>query len=572
MEEAAYVTLGAIAMQGVRQAAPDLGSVVAVIGLGLLGQITVQLLKANGCRVVAADVVAPRCDLAVELGADVAVPPEKLADAVAPLSDGHGADLVIVTASTKANGPVELAAEVARRKGRVVVVGAVGMDLPRPPFYEKELELRLSMSYGPGRYDSDYEEKGQDYPYGYVRWTERRNMASFLDLVAEGKVNVTRLTTHRFAIEEAEAAYGMIMDGKEPSLGVLLTYGNEEAPRAAAPARLTLAPRASSNNTRLAIVGAGNHVKGALLPALQAVKGATLAAVCTEKGINAKNLAEKVGAEFCTTDYREILADDTIDAVVIGTRHDTHADIVLAALEAGKHVFVEKPLCLTAEELDEIGRLYREKASLGLQFMVGFNRRFSAHMEKAKAVFADRREPLVMHYRVNAGAVPPEHWIQDPQVGGGRIVGEACHFVDYLQVLAGSEIVAVQAASIGHHASGITDDQASLTLSFADGSLGSILYSAAGDRGLAKERCEAFGSGTVVVMDDFLQSEIYRRGRKEVFKTRKVDKGFQPQMSAFLAAIRGEAALPMTFEEVERVTRTCFLAVDAMRSGQRLSV
>ena len=573
MEEASYVTLGSIALQGVRQSTPDLGSVVAVIGLGLLGQLTLQMLKANGCRVVAADVVAERCELAKELGADEAVEPERLLDAVAKMTDGHGADVVIITASTKGNGPIELGAEVARRKGRVVVVGAVGMDLPRPPFYEKELELRLSMSYGPGRYDSDYEEKGRDYPYGYVRWTERRNMAAFLDLVAAGKVDVKRLTTHRFAIEDAESAYAMIMEGKEPSLGVVLTYGAEEASGPSPlPARLTLAPRSSSDKTRLAIIGAGNHVKGALLPALRDLKAAELAAVCTEKGVNAKNLAEKINADFCTTDYREILSDTSIDGVIIGTRHDTHADIVMAALEAGKHVFVEKPLCLTAAELEEITRLYGEKAAYGLQFMVGFNRRFSAHMEKAKEVFAGRREPLVMHYRVNAGAVPAEHWVQDPEVGGGRIVGEGCHFVDYLQELTGSEVTAVQAASIGHHASGITEDQASLTLSFADGSLGSILYSAAGDRGLAKERCEVFGSGAALVMDDFMQTEIYRRGRKEVFKTRKRDKGFQQQMSTFLAAVRGEKQSPMTFEQIDRVTRSCFLALESMRSGARYSL
>jgi predicted dehydrogenase len=499
--------------------------------------------------------------------------PDKLPEAIAKMTDGHGVDIVIITASTKGNGPVELGAEIARRKGRVVVVGAVGMNLPRPPFYEKELELRLSMSYGPGRYDADYEEKGRDYPYGYVRWTERRNMAAFLDLVAAGKVDVKRLTTHSYAIEEAEAAYDMIMEGSEPSLGVVLTYRAPETEAAApAPARLTLSPRKSDGKTRLGIIGAGNHVKGALLPALSAIKDADLVAVCTQKGVNAKNLAEKIGAAFCTTDYREILSDDTIDGVIIGTRHDTHAEIVMAALDANKHVFVEKPLCLTAAELEEISITYAGKATLGLQFMVGFNRSFSAHMEKAKEVFAGRREPLVMHYRVNAGAVPAEHWVQDPEVGGGRIIGEACHFVDYLQELAGSEITAVQATSIGHHSSGITDDQASLMLSFADGSIGSIVYAAAGDRGLAKERCEVFGAGVALVMDDFLQTDIYRRGRKEVFKTRKRDKGFQQQMTAFLDAVKGEASLAMTFDDIDRVTRTCFLALESMRSGERLKL
>ena len=417
-EDAAYVTVGAIALQGVRQADPKLGDIVAVIGLGLVGQITVQLLRANGCRVLAADPDAAKQDLAREHGAEQAVAPDALAAVAAAATEGHGVDAVLIAASTKESGPVEQAGEIARKKGRVVVVGAVGMTLPREPYYLKELELRLSTSYGPGRYDLEYEEKGRDYPYGYVRWTERRNMAAFIQLIAEGRMNVGALTRYRVPIARAEEAYARILGSSDSPLGVLLTYGEDGAE----PARtaVTLRRDAHVSRVRIGLIGAGSHVKDALLPALKKAGDAEIVSVCTQRGINAKALAARVGASACTTDYRDVLQDEAVNAVVVGTRHNLHAELVLAALRAGKHVFVEKPLCLTGEELEEITALYAEKAKAGLRLAVGFNRRFSPHFDKAKAFLAGRRNPLVMIYRVNAGGLPPDHWTQDPEVGGGR--------------------------------------------------------------------------------------------------------------------------------------------------------
>ena len=564
-DDAAYVTVGAIALQGVRQADPKLGDVVAVIGLGLIGQLTVQLLRANGCRVLAADPDAEKQALARDLGAEQAVAPEALAAAGLAATEGHGVDAVLIAASTKESGPVELAGEIARKKGRVVVVGAVGMTLPRDPYYLKELELRLSTSYGPGRYDPDYEEKGRDYPYGYVRWTERRNMAAFIQLLAENRLNVGVLTRYRVPIARAEEAYSRIMDAKESPLGVLLTY--DEAAGPAARSTVTLHESAPVSRVRFGLIGAGSHVKDALVPVLKGIADAEIVSVCTQRGINAKALAARVGAATCTTDYRDVLADGTVNAVLIGTRHNLHAEIVLAALRAGKHVFVEKPLCLTAAELDEIAALYAEKAKAGLRLAVGFNRRFSPHFIKAREFLGGRRNPLVMTYRVNAGALPADHWTQDPDVGGGRIIGEGCHFVDYLQALSGGRAVSVQASAIAEHGSGIVADQAILSLTFSDGSVGTVIYAAGGDTALAKERCEVFGDGKSIVMDDFARSEFYTRGRRTVFKTGSRDKGFEAQMKAFCASLLDGEADGMAFDGILSVTRACLAAVESMADG-----
>ena len=570
-EPAAYVTLGAIALQGVRQAEPTLGSVIGVVGLGLLGQLTVQLLKANGCQVLASDLVEDKRQLALDLGADRAVAPGEMAEAALAMTEGHGVDAVILTASTKGDGPMALGAEIARRKGRVVVVGMVGMNLEREPFYRKELDLRLSTSYGPGRYDPDYEEKGHDYPYGYVRWTEQRNMQAFLELVGQSKIDVGRLTSHRFAIAEAERAYETIMDAEAQPLGVILNYAHEETEPGKPAVTVAVSKKTTTDGVaRLGLIGVGNHVKDMLLPALKEIKSACISAVCSSRGVTAKHLAAKLESASCTTDPAALLADDIVDAVVIGTRHDSHGKLVLQALEAGKHVFVEKPLCLTWPELEAITAAQKARPELVLS--VGFNRRFSAHMEKAKATFKARRDPLVMSYRVNAGAIAADHWIQDPAVGGGRIIGEACHFIDYLQCLAGAAITSVQAQAIGQHSSQITEDQAIVTLTFEDGSLGTVIYAAGGEAGLSKERCEVLGAGTALIMDDFSQSEIYAGGRREVFKTRRRDKGFAQEMTAFIDAVTGKGAAPMSFEEIDRVTRATFYAVDSMKSRKAFTL
>jgi predicted dehydrogenase/threonine dehydrogenase-like Zn-dependent dehydrogenase len=570
-EDAAYVTLGAIALQGVRQAEPRVGDVVAVIGLGLLGQLTVQILKANGCRVVAADIADEKLALARASGADDAVTPAGLAAAAAAATLGHGVDAVIITASTKDNGPVEVAGQISRRKGRVVVVGAVGMNLPREDYYRKELELRLSMSYGPGRYDPAYEEKGQDYPYAYVRWTEQRNMAAFLWLIQAGKVNVRSLTTHRFDITEAEAAYRMMMEGREPHLGILLRY--PEPTQAQPPARQPSGPVAASATGKAAIglIGAGNHVRDMLLPHLAGADGVALTWVCAGTGISASALAGRLGIPGRTTDYREVLADPATNAVLIGTRHDSHAALVLAALAAGKHVFVEKPLCLTEEELSRIEAACCALPPGGPRLMVGFNRRYSEHGRRSREFFAGHRDPLVMSYRVNAGAIPREHWVQDSEVGGGRIIGEVGHFLDFMQFVCGSPPCAGRGNRIGHHSSGVMDDQCVLTFRFRDGSVGSIVYAAGGDTSLPKERFEAFGGGKALVVDDFLVTEFYERGQRRRLRTGKRDKGFASEMHRFVSEVTQGGEPSMPFDEVRAVTLGCILAARSLDQGDEFA-
>ena len=564
-EDASFVTLGAIALQGVRQAEPRLGDRIAVIGLGLLGQLTVQMLKASGCRVIGADLDPSKLQLARQLGADVVASSADLIEAASTFSEGHGVDAVIITASTKDNGPVEIAGAIARAKGRVVVVGAVGMNLPREPYYKKELELRLSMSYGPGRYDNQYEEHGRDYPFGYVRWTEQRNMQAFLELVAERKVQLKPLITHRFPIEQAESAYSLMMEGTTPYMGMVITYPSDHA--RPLPRTIPMAPQPSNRAVTMGIIGAGNHVRAMLLPPLQTMSSVTLRALCTASGMTAKSLAGKVKAGYCTSDAQAILDDAAINTVLIGTRHDSHGSLVLKSLLADKHVFVEKPLCLTEEELQEIRILYEKKAPDGLHLMVGFNRRFSPHADQARAFFASRTNPLAMLYRINAGRIPKEHWVQDPDVGGGRLIGEVCHFVDYMQSLCAAPPISVYAVRIGRHSSGITDDQCSLSLTFGDGSIGTIVYTAEGHAGLPKERFEAHADGKSLTMDDFLETKMYDGRQNPTFKTAKREKGFPEEMTQFVRAV--EQGLPpvIAFDHIEAVTRTCLLAVQSLRTG-----
>jgi len=568
-EDAAYVTLGAIAMQAVRQTDPRLGEVVAVIGLGLLGQLAVQILKANGCRVLATDIAADKLDLARSFGADQAVLPGALAEAALALTGGQGVDAVIVAASTRESGPVATAAEICRRKGRVVILGAVGMDLPREPFYQKELELRLSTSYGPGRYDPEYEEKGHDYPYGYVRWTEGRNMEAFLWLLQAGKVNCKALTTHRFRIDEAESAYQLMLAGTEPYLGMLLTYP-ERLPGARPVVVPPVAAPAASGHLSLGLIGAGNHVRDMLLPHLRDRADVRLRWVCTATGVNANALGERFGIAGRTTSHQDVLSDPDVNAVLIGTRHDSHASLVIAALQAGKHVFVEKPLCLSEEELGQVRAAYQ--SARGLRLLVGFNRRYSSHGRQIRQFLQDRGEPLVMAYRVNAGAIPAGHWVQDAEAGGGRIVGEGCHFLDFMQFVCGAPPSSVQGRAIGRHSSGITEDQCVLTFGFGDGSIGTLIYAAGGDKAVPKERFEAFGAGRSVVLDDFLVTDLYAQGQRRRFKSPKRDKGFAAEMDQFRREVVEGAPSSMSFAEIEAVSLASILAARSLVTGESYSL
>jgi len=566
-EAASYVALGAVAMQGIRQAESRLGEVVAVIGLGLLGQLTIQMLVANGCRVIGADIDLRKLELARRAGA-IAVAPENLSDAVAAVSSSKGADAVIVTASARDDIPVTVAAQICRKRGRVIVVGAVGLNLPREPFYLKEIDFRLSTSYGPGRYDPDYEEKGVDYPYAYVRWTEQRNMEAFLALIQAGRVKPEELTTHRFSIESAEDAYHLILDNTEPYLGVILQYTRTSAARATRTVVLRESTRTAS--VCLGIIGAGNHVNDMLLPHLRQRRDVQIRGVCTGTGMKARALGEKLGAAFCTSDPDAILADGSINTVLIGTRHDSHASLVVKALQAGKHVFVEKPLCLKEEEIPEVLGTYAQAGAQGLRLMVGFNRRYSPHATEIRKFFDGRMPPLVMTYRVNAGDIDAKHWIQDINVGGSRIIGEACHFVDFMQFVAGSLVTAVSAVSI-QQATGITNDHAIATLEFGDGSIGTLAYAAGGDRALPKERFEVFGNGKAVVLDDFRSTEKFSGGRRTTFRTSKQDKGFAREMATFFDSITRGEALP-SIAEIESVTRACCLIERSLTSRERYQV
>lgn len=559
-DEAAFVTLGAIALQGVRTAEVKLGECAAVIGLGLIGQLTVQILKAAGCRVIGIDLDPAKIELARELGADEAI--QRHADvesAVARFTGGFGADAVLITAAAETNDPIELAGIIARDRAIVSMVGAVGMNLPRKTYYEKELQLRLSRSYGPGRYDRQYEEMGIDYPIGYVRWTERRNMQEFLRLVAAKAVRLDKLITHRFPIAEAERAYEIITGkNKESYLGMLLHYAQQPG---ASPAvkTISLPGRRQSGEVKLGVIGAGNFARSVLLPRIARMKQVELIGIATATGRNARAIATQYGFPVCATDYRELLARPEINAVLIATRHDKHAEMAAEALRAGKTVFVEKPLAISEEGLQAVIEAVEQTDG---RVMVGFNRRFSSLSVELKNFFRDAG-PLAMTYRVNAGAVPRESWIQGDE-GGGRILGEVCHFVDYLQFLTGAEPAEAFALQ---HPDGL--DTVSIAIRFSDGSIGNIDYFANGDRGVAKERVEVYGQGRTAILDDFRSLELWRDGKSRTVKKLAQDKGFDQEMAAFMEAVRTGGEMPIPWRSLVLTTRTTFKIEESIRTQRK---
>jgi predicted dehydrogenase/threonine dehydrogenase-like Zn-dependent dehydrogenase len=577
-DEAAFATLGAVALHGIRTAEVKLGDLVGVIGLGLLGQLTVQLLKAAGAGVLGMDIDPARAEVARQNGAAaVATSPSDFRNRCNNYSRGMGLDSVLITAETPSSDPVNLAGAVARDRAIVVAVGTVGLNIERKSYYEKELDFRVSRSYGPGRYDTAYEQKGRDYPIGYVRWTETRNMDAFLQLVADGRVRVAPLITHRFPIERAQGAYELITGrtGK-PFLGVVIQYpetGPEERTLHLAPVRSVDALTGSPPNTvSVGLFGAGAFATGTLLPALEP-SGATLVGVCAASGAHAAHVASKFGFRYGTTDEAQLLTDSTITAVVVATRHHLHARQVLAALEAGKHVFCEKPLCLSEGELRSIIRTFLGiPASLRPELMVGFNRRFAPMIRQTKTFLAQTREPLVLNYRINAGYLPPDHWVNDPEQGGGRILGEVCHFVDLLMFLAGSSIVAVEARGVAA-SSRYSGDNVLASLHFANGSQGTIAYLANGDRGFSKERLEVFGGGAVAVLDDFRRLELVRDGRRQTTTSRwRQDKGHRAEWSAFADSIRKTRPGPIPFSEIVCSTLATLRIQDSVTTGSKCVV
>jgi len=566
-ESGAFGTLGAIALQGIRLASPTLGESCVVIGLGLIGQLTVQLLKANGCRVFGIDPDNQRIALARRLGAeDGCAPDETAGQRVMEWSRGHGADAVLITAATSSNQPVEMAGEISRLKGRVVAVGLVGLDVPRDLYYHKELTLQVSMSYGPGRYDAEYEERGHDYPFAYVRWTEGRNIETFLDLAADKRVSVEPLITHRFQIDDAERAYQLITGAvKEPYLGILLRYDTERElarriPLVAAQSRTSVPEK----SVRIGLIGAGSYAKRYLLPNFKAC-AAQFESIATASGLSARQVGDKYGFRECVSGADEVLADEHANLIVIATRHDTHAELARRALERGHHVFVEKPLALNEEELASV---LQAAAGSDRQLMVGFNRRFSPSAVAAKEFFQDAKTPLSINYHVNAGRIPVDHWIQDPREGGGRIIGEVCHFIDLMQFLTGAVSTRVYAEAIaGRNAEVLDADSVFITLRFADGSNGSIAYLAEGDRALAKERVEIFGAGRTFVLDDFRRAIQISGGKEKRVRLSGQDKGQANEVRAVCRAVVEGGPAPIGLEDLAATTRATFGIIESLRTG-----
>ncbi len=572
-EAGAFGTLGAIALQGVRLADPTLGESVVVIGLGLVGQLTVQLLKANGCRVYGIDLEPKRAELARELGADAAtVSSNETRREVLAWTRERGADAVLITTATDSNQPLELAAEISRIKGRIVVVGVAGLDIPRRTFFERELALKISMSNGPGRYDPEYEERGHDYPFGYVRWTQQRNIEAFLEQVRGARVNVDRLVTHRFRVESAEQAYELIAgNGQQSYLGVLLQYDPETelAREIELGKRPTATAGKADDEVRIGLIGAGDYVRGVLLPHFKNA-GAQFCSIATASGVSAHDTGKKFGFARAVSEAEDVINDPEVNLVVIGTRHDLHAELARRALESGRNVFVEKPLALSDEELDALLDVARGSTD---RLMVGFNRRFSPLAQKAKEFFAGRRAPLSIMYRVNAGRIPKEHWIQDAIEGGGRIVGEVCHFIDLMQYWTEAPPVSVFAESVAGTNQEVTkDDSVFITLRFADGSNGCIAYLAEGDKKLDKERVEIFGEGRAFVLDDFRGAQLYRNGREGKLKLRGQDKGQSQCIQVVCSTIRDGRSAPIELADLAATTRATFRAIESLRTGNRVSL
>lgn len=566
-ESAAFVVVASIGLQGIRLTQPTLGEAFVVIGAGLIGLLTIQILRAHGCRVLAIDFDEPKLVLARQFGAQTCNPGagEDPIAAGKALSRGQGVDGVIITASTKSNDPITKAARMCRKRGRIVLVGVTGLELNRSDFYEKELSFQVSCSYGPGRYDPDYEEKGHDYPVGFVRWTEQRNFEAVLDMFANGQLNIKPLITHRFAFEDALKAYETLAN-HGAGLGILLKYDSPFLERMIR--KVSIRPHVEFSHQKpvMGFIGAGNYASRILIPAFMSA-GAQLHTIVTSGGINGMIHGQKTGFAKAGTDVSDMLADSAINTVAIVTRHDTHACLVAQSLSAGRHVFVEKPLAIEVEGLLKVQQAFDAAVATGnaRQVMVGFNRRFAPQVQKIKALLAHVKEPKCFIMTINAGAIPHNHWTQDLEVGGGRIIGEACHFIDLMRFLANSPIVSVQACCMSR-SPGVTivEDKASITLRFEDGSFGTILYLSNGAASFPKERVEVFVAGRVLQLDNFRRLKGYGWPSFSNMNLWKQDKGQRACAAAFLKAIEtGEPAIPV--EEIFEVTLVTLKVAELLR-------
>ena len=571
-ESAAFTVLGAIGLQGIRLAEPTLGESFVVTGLGLIGLMCVQMLRANGCRVLGIDQDSARCELARKFGAqtvDLSIGEDPIS--IAQLfSRGRGVDGVIVTASSKSNEVMHQAAQMCRKRGRVVLVGVVGLNLRRDDFFKKEISFQVSASYGPGRYDPMYEEKGQDYPVGFVRWTEQRNFEAVLDMMSAGTLDVKSLITSRFDINDAVEAYKLLDDSS--TLGIVLQYTEKNHDELLSPVvKLNRAQseQYSVSDAVVGFIGAGNYASRTLIPAFKDA-GAKMEVLVTSGGVSGVHHGRKAEFNLTTTELDVLWNNENVNTAAIVTRHDLHATQVCKALESGLNVFVEKPLALRLEELDKINRTYQEinaTRESSLRVMVGFNRRFAPHIVKMKSLLREKREPKSIIITVNAGAIPADHWTQDPDVGGGRIIGEGCHFIDLMRFLVGHPITAFNAIMLGDVPGiDIRDDKVSINLSFADGSFGTIHYFANGGKAFPKERVEVFCGNAVLQMDNYRSLKGYGWPGFKSMKLFRQDKGQKACARAFIESVQKGQAAPIAYDEVLETSRVSIEVADLLRN------
>ncbi len=556
-ESACFATLGAIAMNGIRLAQLQLGETVAVVGMGLLGLLTTRLVEANGCHAIGVDTSPERVAFANNIGVN-AFQRDAIVAKTSALTHNRGFDAVLICAATSSNDTVQLAGEIARDRGNVISLGVVGLDLPRKPYYEKELFFQVSRSSGPGRYDAKYEEKGIDYPIGYVRWTEGRNLEAFVQLLHSKKLNIADLITHHVPIHDAVAAYDLITGKtKEPYLGIVLTYPMKEKKDKA---RIQISEHSPSvKEVKVGAIGAGNYAKNVFLPVIKKNEHSSLIGIASVNGVNAQHAASRFGFSYATSSADEIIEDEQVNSVVLMTRHEEHAALTLKALKLGKHVYCEKPLALTMDELAEIEETL-QTANTPL-LMVGFNRRFAPLSIELKDFIANRQEPLYAHYTINAGFLPLEHWLHDPTQGGGRIIGEGCHFIDYLTFLVGDNPISVKANALPdlnkYH-----QDNMHITLEYPDGSLGSIAYLANGDKSFAKERVEVFCGGKIGILNDYRSLQMTVNGATQTSRLRfRQDKGHQASWNAFAEAVTAGSPAPIPYDQLLSVSKTAILSM-----------
>jgi predicted dehydrogenase/threonine dehydrogenase-like Zn-dependent dehydrogenase len=565
-ESAAFTTLGAIALHGFRLAEAQIGENVAVIGMGLLGLLAGQIAEAAGCHVFGIDTDPQRVNLASSLGLATSLRDQAIESAQTFTANG-GFDIVLICADTTSNDPVELAALISRQRARIVATGAVGLTFPRKSYYEKELSFINSRSYGPGRYDPLYEESGNDYPIGYVRWTEGRNFQAVVDLLASHKLQVNNLITHRFPIEKAPEAYEIITGKqKQPFLGVLLTYpeGTSVDSHIVRINGQTITPE---KRITLGVIGAGLFANNTLFPVIKKINEIKLVGIASSGGLHARHSAEKFGFSYATSNEDEILSDPKINTVAILTRHNTHAELVVKALQAGKNVFVEKPLAISSESLDEIVHALSPANYL---LLTGFNRRFAPLASELAKFLSGCHEPLYIHYRINAGYIPLNHWVHDPAQGGGRVIGEGCHFVDFLTFLVGAVPISVMANALPDNGK-YNQDNLSMIFTFPNGSVGVVDYLANGDKAFPKERVEVFCAGRVAVLDDFRTLEMVQDGRRRMIR-KEQDKGWHGEWVAFTKAICSGSEPPIPYEQMVGVTKATFAVLDSLRLGTMVNL